>query len=256
MQAERIVTSRLTTRGYELCSGGTIPPSTFLRYLEHTRWNVLLSASPLSLHRHFRIGVVRAERLELLHQVSFHVDLEFSVWVSRVGRTSIDLAHEVRRAQDDVLVARAGATIVSLDQDRRPTPISEEARALVTERPLPQVEPLGETAPDGAWSTPILIRPSDQDLQQHVNHARYADFVDDVRQLCAREQGYGPGPWSSPVGRLLIEFEQEARVGQALAGRTWKLGGAAHAVGVELYTEGGAVVTRARLDLQVQSPAK
>ena len=95
----------------------------------------------------------------------------------------------------------------------------------------------------------IDVRPSDQDLQQHVNHARYADFVEDTRWYCAQAGGYGEGTWDGPTRKLAIAYEQEARVGDGVMARTWRTEGRPGYLEFALVKSSGAVATRARIGL-------
>lgn len=240
---------RVITRGYELASHGVLPPSAYLRYLEHMRWQCLSTDGALPLRSFWKLGVVRAQSLHIQKDVSFHVELDLSLWVSRVGTTSFDFSHEIVRVEDGALVAVSTATVVALDSDRRPTPISSEARQYVVERPGAIVSRPLASRPENAWSAPVSIRLSDQDLQQHVNHARYADFIEDARLVCARARGYGEGRWDGRVRRLRLEYEREARFGDDVVVRTWRVAGTP--ADLEFCLEaGGTVVARARVEVE------
>jgi acyl-CoA thioesterase FadM len=249
MSEERIDTIRIVSRGYELASHGTLPVAAYLRYLEHLRWRTISRSQKIPLRLFWTMGVVRAQVLELHTHVSFDVELELSMWVSRVGRTSIELSHDVTRTEDGVLVARSTATIVTLDDDRRPAPVKDGAREFVVERPCAKAERLEFEAPLDAWRRSIDIRPSDQDLQQHVNQARYADFVEDARLLCARAGGYGSGDWEAAPRRFVVAYESEARVGDAVQAVTWRSPERDRTAEFVLRKENGQIVTRARVEL-------
>ncbi|MBM4362637.1 MAG: acyl-CoA thioesterase [Deltaproteobacteria bacterium] len=246
MTHEPLERLRLVTRGYELSPHGHIGPGQFLRYLEHARWHLIGESEVVPLRRFFSMGVVRAQAVELLAPVSFGVELEFESWLSRVGRTSLDVSHDVRRVADGALVARSTATLVALDTERRPSPIGDGATELVLTRsaaPIPRLQ--GGPSP-GEWSRPLELRPSDHDLQGHVNHARYADLVDDARQRCADEGGFGAGSFDGPLRGLALAYERETRCPDPVRahGRAAEGG---DALDVFLTAEDGALLTRARL---------
>lgn len=192
---------------------------------------------------------MRAQVLELFQHVSFDVELELTMWVSRVGKTSIELSHDITRVADRELVGRSTATIVTLDDERRPAPVSDDARAFVVERPRAVAERLESLPPEGAWRRAVDIRPSDQDLQQHVNQARYADFVEDARIYCARAGGYGPGDWEGAVKRFVIAYEAESRVGDAVMALSWPASERPRTADFVLRKESGQISTRARVEL-------
>jgi acyl-CoA thioesterase FadM len=249
MSEDRVVTQRILTRGYELGADGVLPPSALLRYLEHLRWQTLTHDGPIPVRRFWGLGVVRAQALEIFEPIAFHVELELSLWVNRVGRTSFQFAHDIVHVADQRRLAASTATVVALDASRRPTEVASVARDYVIDRPVANVAQPDRGAPPDSWSTPVVLRPSDQDMQQHVNHARYADFVEDARILCARAGGYGPGRWDRPVRTLSIEYEQETRLGDSIAMRTWSVPEDPDGLGFALVRDGSDVLTRARIAL-------
>ena len=180
-----LVRARLSTRGYELGPRQVLPPSAYLRYLEHMRW----MSRTRTTARRVGQGVVRALGIELFQEVGAHVELDLTLWISRVGRTSLDMSHEILLADDGSTVARSRATLVSLDERRRPTPFHDSVRELILDCGAIDIPPPAGSVPEGAYCRDLAVRPSDHDNQDHVNQARYADFVEDVRQICAREGG-------------------------------------------------------------------
>ncbi|HVU01709.1 MAG TPA: hotdog domain-containing protein [Polyangiaceae bacterium] len=242
---------RITSRGYELSASGVLSMATFLRYLEHLRWSTIVSSEKLPLRQFWALGVVRSQAVEIYDQVSFGAELELSMWLARVGRSSMDFSHDITRATDGSLVGRSTATIVALDSDRRPAVIGDGARAYVLAREAIVPDRFdGAPAPAHAWKRRVELRPSDHDLQQHVNHARYAELVDDTRLLAAAADGYGPGYYGGHVRRLSISYEQESRVGDDVVAHTFRTPDESRSVDVILTKGGGTVVTRARLLLE------
>lgn len=224
MSTDKIETHRIVTRGYELSSRGTIGPAQLVRYLEHSRWQTISRSSKIPVRRFWMMGVVRAQSVEIHRELSFDVEIETSTWMSHLGKTSITFSHETRRVADGALLLRSSATIVALDSERRPQVISDEARQYLVEREALAVARLEGPMPPDAWEHAVHIRPSDQDLQQHVNHARYLDFVEDTRWFAAHAGAYGAGIWDGPVRRITIAYEREARVFDPLIVHTWVAG--------------------------------
>src|SRR5436190_24046313 len=111
------------------------------------RWRSISRSQTIHLRLFWTMGVVRAQVLEIYKQVSFDVELELSMWVSRVGRTSIELSHDITRTDDGELVGRSTATVVTLDGERRPAPIKDGAREFVIERPCAASERLEAEPP-------------------------------------------------------------------------------------------------------------
>jgi acyl-CoA thioesterase FadM len=167
----------------------------------------------------------------------------------------MDFSHDVVRVSDGELVARSTATIVALDRERRPALIDPAAQQYVVVRDAAQIERAERAERFDAegvantWERPIAVRPSDEDLQGHVNQARYADFVEDARQLCAAAGGYGPGEWDGPARRLAISYDDEARVGDPLVIRTRVADADAQVLDFVLQKGERRITTRARIEL-------
>ena len=248
MSDDRVTTLRLVTRGYELGASGMVELPAYLRYLEHTRWWSMTGRGTLPLQRLWGLGVIRAQKLELYTTVSFHVELELALWLSRVGRTSFDISHRVTRVSDGAVVAFGIATAVALDGERRPREVSKEAHDYVIPgEDLALERPTGQ-APAECWGCEVLVRPSDEDLQRHVNHARYADYISDARRLCAEAGGYGPGEWQGHARAISLEYDREAHSGEVLRVRTWRVPGTERDLEFQVESEAG-VLTRARVAL-------
>ena len=247
---EKIERLRVTTRGYEVSSRGRISPSQYLRYIEHVRWRTM-AGSAIPMRAFMGIGVVRAQVLEIFQDTSFDTELEISMWLARVGKTSMDFSHDVIRVSDGEVVARSTATLVALDAERRPALIDPAAQRYLVSRDAPMVERLDIDELRGAWEHPIVVRPSDEDLQGHVNQARYADFVEDARQLCASAGAYGPGTWDGAPHRLAISYDDEARVGDPLVVRTRVNASDSDPQTLDfvLVKGEGRIATRARIEL-------
>ncbi len=250
MDDDKIERLRLVTRGYELSASGSIPPSQYLKYLEHIRWRTISTSQKLPLRQFWAMGVVRSQTLEVYEYVGFDEELELSMWMSRLGRTSMSFSHDIVRTRDGDVVAKSAATIVALDDARRPAAIKDGAAAYLLEREALAVERLDGDVPAFASESPVHVRPSDHDLQQHVNHARYADFVEDARLLSARAGVYGKGTWDGTVRRFTVEYSHELRTGDAVAARTWRTPGRERSLDFALVKDGALVATRARVEVR------
>jgi len=239
----------IQTRGYEMDASGLIPVSGLASYLEHVRWESV-GEPDYPLRDYWRRGVMRAQRLEVFETVRFALELNIECWLARVGRTSLDLAHRIVRADTGRLVALGVVTAVNLGAEGRPEPLDDGILKLLSEGPQQAVEPLDEHAPAHAFVRRIEVSPSDQDILQHVNHARYLDFVEDTRFFSARANGYEERS-ELALGRartIAISYEREASAGTLLEARTWALASDPLGFGCELYrADDGELVARARV---------
>ncbi len=231
-----------------------VPGSTLLRYLEHMRWESARDPE-VSLAQMFADGyrmVVRAQQLEIDEPIGLEVDLDVSLELGHVGRASMDMHHEVIRLSDGKRMARGVVTAVHLSPSGRPHPIPETIRRLVLreERTVLVPAPV-EESPKGAWNRTFTVMPSDLDLFQHVNHARYLDYFDDTRRLASRTGGYGEvnGSFGGPLFRASLDYRRQALAGDVLTIATWPLSDSA--MGFEMSREpGGEVLSRCRLEVR------
>ena len=220
------IARRIKTRGYELDTSMTVPPSTLLRYLEHMRWESAHDPA-VCLGEMFRDGyrmVVRAQQLEIDEPPGLEQDLDVSLVLGHIGRASMDMHHDVVRVADGKLLARGVVTAVYLDPSGHPHAIPGKIRELVatTERLTLLPAPV-DPAPTSAWARSFAVAPSDLDLFQHVNHARYLDYFNDTRLLAAAARGYGKA--SETAGRRLaraaLDYRRQAVLGDELRIATW-----------------------------------
>jgi acyl-CoA thioesterase FadM len=237
------------TRGYEMDASGAIPVSVLASYMEHVRWESV-GEPDYPLRDYWRRGVMRAQRLEVFEDVRFALELNIECWLARVGRTSLDLAHRVSRADTGALVALAVVTAINLGAEGRPEPLAEGLSALLADGPQPSVEALAESAPSDAFVRRFEVSPSDQDVLQHVNHARYLDFVEDTRFFGARAGGYKARSEQAlkRAKNVAISYEREASAGTLLEARSWALASDPLGFGCEIHrAEDGQLIARARV---------
>jgi acyl-CoA thioesterase FadM len=240
----------LVSRGYEMNATGTIPLSGVARYLEHCRWEAMRNTG-YGLRSIWGRGVVRAQRIDLLAALRFGQEIRFDVCVFKVGRTSLELVHAIELVDSGELVGRASATLVRLGHDGRPSPLPAEAHALVRPAIPPEVAaPPGEV-PTSAFVREIVVSPSDQDIQQHVNQARYIDFVEDTRAFAARASKLDAEHERAGEAlgrRVYIEYAREASFGEKLSVSLWGIQGESSAFGAEIRNASAELVTRARVE--------
>ena len=106
----------IRTRGYELDRDGKIPPRTFLRYMEHLRWESL-GQQTVDLASLFSGGqhlVVVAQQLHLIQDVGMGLELDGTLDLGHVGTTSMEFVHGFDAAELGT-VARGAVTAVFLD---------------------------------------------------------------------------------------------------------------------------------------------
>lgn len=212
----------LTTRGYEADPTRRVPLPMVFQYLEHLRWRSIIDPesglAPFVDKGYF--FVVHKQSLVLRRGFGQDTDIRVFLWATKVGRSSIDLRHEVRRLSDDVVLAEAQVTGLWLGPTRRLTRIPDELRTfcegleapapstavssechaerletsfirppdvVYPDGPLTVVAPEASEIPDDALEYRCHVRPSDLDIFAHVNAATYLRYCDDAR---AAAEGY------------------------------------------------------------------
>ena len=222
----------LQTRGYEMDASKSIPPAVLLRYMENGRWQL---SSPQGINlANFTQGIVVATQSLFIHRrVASHVDLEICAWLARVGNSSLTISQMICDKASREPVASGSAVLVNVDAQHRPVPLEDDLHRFVTATPdhfdpalFPKLEK--GSVPDNAWHMERVVMASDLDLLNHVNHARYVDYVEDARQLCQSVAGYDEKPTGSTeitvplCHALTIEYRQEVRHGKTIQISTWR----------------------------------
>ena len=247
----------LVTRGTELDPTGTVGMPVFLRYFEHVRW-LLMREEVLGLAALVHAGhffVVRSQTAELRRRIGQGVPLRFQTRLVAVGRSTAEVLHVARKADDGAIVARARVLGVWLGPERRmvrlPDRFREHAWPLdasetpelasgsaapahveavrgglpgsFTEPPEVVLAPLSIAVDPPALPahTPlfehrIVVPPRDLDLFSHVNAATWLTYADDAR-LLATARGLLPHDLGTGyVARTALHYGREAIVYDAL----------------------------------------
>lgn len=205
----------IAVRGPEIGFTGAVQPGTFSRYCECARWAMFREPGAREKIK-LSAGVARAQRLELLEDVTYPSTLRIETTLARLGRTSLDMLHRLVRVEDEALVARAVTTIVQLGPDG-PAPLDPSLADHLTptdDQTSPPLLAFGSAAAE--FEAPIVIRPSDQDQFRHVNQARYVDFADDLRWFAHAAEL--PCGFDGPMGYVGVDYRREVRAGTRIRG--------------------------------------
>ena len=232
-------TIQYTIRGIELDASRFVSPGWLSRIFEDTRWRVF-AMEGYALRGMMTGGVARAGTYEYVAPLAFGEEIDITTWVARVGRTSFDFAHRIARRSDGTVAALARMTIVNLGPNG-PAPVDPLVESYVVDDPAPPVRPFPEGPRNDAWSREWIVRPSDQDSFQHVNQARYVDYIDDTRWFAA-EAGAAAGLRGRLDG-LTVEYVREAHAGDRVRMETWPTGEGARAYELTRMAD-GEVLTR------------
>jgi acyl-CoA thioesterase FadM len=223
MRDPKVSRDVFTVRTHDLDWSGLLSAPGLARMLENPRWNALKSDGLVG--GSVNIGVLRAQSLKIERRVGFGEKIEVSMWLSRVGRTSLDVGYTIRSHADGCVIARSAGSFVSTDIDGRPRPIGPGLEPLLSDQETIQVPRLDQSPKVDAWSQSLVVRASDLDLLRHVNQARYVDYIEDARHACARAGGYGEYSRgaTAALNYLAASYEGQAREGDRLRVASWAL---------------------------------
>lgn len=214
------VVCQLTCRGDEIGADQTVRPGQLLAWLEHGRW-AAAEHQKSGIDQLFAQGlltVVRVQQVGFCAPVDLGQTVQLAVGIGKVGNSSVEIAESMWSTEDPPrCLAELRIVGVALGPDRKPARVPDSLRAvsrpLTPATTLAGMTPTDLERPDFTWSSEV--RASEIDLFQHVNHARYADWLDDARRAAER-QGLPGGTW--PAGRRLqaiaIEYVRELVEGE------------------------------------------
>lgn len=200
----------------------------------------------------FQLGdapwVIRSHSIQLLEQRRYHSctdyrsQLAISTAVTRIGRTSLDLEHEVYHSER-LLCKVASSIIVFSPETGKPVAHGLELHAKACGQASEINRWLGDEPPVGVFRTEIKPRFSDLDGHGHVNNAVLLSYLQDAR--AASKAGEARVSLED-VAAMYVEFLGMAGLEDLLSIQVWP-----HANGLLLrMTSGSRVIVRARLDLQ------
>ena len=245
----------LTTRGYEADPTRRVPLPMVFQYLEHLRWRSIIDPTsglaPFVDQGFF--FVVHKQSLVLRRGFGQDTDIRVFLWPTKLGRSSIDMRHEVRRRSDNVVLAEAKVTGLWLGPTRRLARIPDALRAfcdgleapeaaapmgeenhgerletsfirppdvLYPATPLSVEAPAHDSVPDDALEYRCMVRPSDLDIFRHVNAATYLRYCDDARVAA---EGYLGAAGRAPSVQAALHYSRETLEAEEVHIRLWSV---------------------------------
>lgn len=181
-----------------------------------------------------RAWFVRDTEISYLAPLRYGDAVAIRTWVIDFRRVRSRRGYELRRAEDDTLVAEGSTDWVFLDREgQRPASVPREmVAAFLPEGPRadpPPREPFPEPPepPDGAFRQTRRVSWSDLDPAGHVNNARYLNYLEDCAIGDARSRGWTMGRMLEEGGfaivarRYRIEYLAPAYLDEELELATW-----------------------------------
>lgn len=121
-------TTTLTVRFGETDLAGHVNNAVYLSYLEEARLTFLREVLKLDDVPF----ILASAKLDFLGQMRYPDSMVITCGVSRIGRSSFDMVHQLFRLPDHALALTAIVTLVAFDyQLQRPTPIPQNWRQLL-----------------------------------------------------------------------------------------------------------------------------
>ena len=223
---------QLETKGAELDASGTVTAAAILKYMEFSRWN-MMSPKGMDIGKLLSGMVVRSQQIQIHQSLGPFEKVTVRAWLSRVGRTSMDICQAITRNKDDMLVIQGLSTMVHIDQQGRPAPLDQAVHdAVVKDAPYGPPSDFGIDnddweQPPASWREQRPVRASDLDSLRHMNHSKFAEYIVDARTQCTLESGYKNNP-DKPIKRvksLRIDYEAEAKLGEQMTIASWDKSG-------------------------------
>lgn len=195
---------------------------------------------------HGTAWVIRRSTIECPMAIPRGVELEIATWVADFRRVRSRREYTVRLPGELAAMLTAHTDWIYVDAaSGRPRRIPDEMmRAFVPEGdvpPLPRPTLELPDAPADAFAVELVVDAADLDALDHVNNAKYFDYLEAARRAMA---GNGLG-----ARRHDLEYLDEARAGDRLTCRIWPLPSAAGEIetAAEIRrSSGDGLLTRAR----------
>ncbi|RVU42896.1 acyl-CoA thioesterase [Lujinxingia sediminis] len=127
MNASNPFSTTLRVRGYELDVFGHVNNAVYLNYFEHCRWEAFGQLGSDARKSDAQM-VVRKLSVEYMAAAYLFDEIEVTLWIERLGRTSATFGQSLRRVSDGQVLASAEFVMVTIDATGRPVELPEWLR--------------------------------------------------------------------------------------------------------------------------------
>lgn len=119
----------ITVRGYEMDAFGHVNHAVYAQYFEHCRWMAMRQWS----QQWMDAGGIVVKKLTIEYEAPARVfdELMARLWVDEIGRTSVVFGQDLRRSDDDSVVARGEVVAVCIDGSGSPCPVPDSWRQVL-----------------------------------------------------------------------------------------------------------------------------
>lgn len=115
----------IIVRGYELDAFNHVNHAVYLNYFEHARWMAMKKVGTEELSAAGLSFIVRKVSVDYLRPAHVFDELAVSLWIEKVGRTSLTFGQEVLRKHDHAVLAAGEVVAVCIDAQGRPHPVPQ-----------------------------------------------------------------------------------------------------------------------------------
>jgi len=251
MNIVKRLTHEFRVRANDLDASGRTSATALIRILETQRWFAFDNKGFGKAY--FKRGVIRAQYLEVFESTRFDETLEVSICLFRVGRSSMDFSSRIHSKKTGRLVGQAAVRFVALDVDSRPQILPPQVREYLSEPEGVDIPTTVYEKPQNTWSHAFTVQWTDLDFMQHVNEARFIEYIESSRYAYAVAAGNGTQDDRAlqQVGRLAISYDDQVRLGDRLRVAVWTVENEPDRYAFEIQRESDhATVTRAWLEVR------
>ena len=229
------LTRNFRIRAYECDANGHLHSTNYLRFMQETAFDATADAG-YDWDRYNRLNrqwLIHESYIQFKQPLFYNDQVQVKTWVSDFRRVTSRRAYEFTDLKDGSLVAHGWSDWVFLDaESSRPARIpSGLADAFFPEGlpdSFPRREPFPKAPPppNGVFKSRREVAFDDLDSMQHVNNARYLDFVNECGYQVTTHFGW---PWQRMQAEgaaiylrdLHIEYLQPAVLDDELEIATW-----------------------------------
>jgi len=229
----KVFTRTFRVRYTELEANGWVSPASYLRYLVETAYD-WGDANHLGMAESQELGlvwVIRETDMHFLHPLQFGDVFDFTIWMIRWRRVRGTRGFELRRKDNDDLIAYGIQQIVTLD-DKTSHPVSPPREVIdrfFLETPKtfpPEKFPKLELPGAGFLKYSMQVRWPEMDMLYHVFNAEYVDYLQEFVYRVLDKAGWSPDRLREErlafkYQRIQIQYQAPARWGERLDCNIW-----------------------------------
>lgn len=223
-------TRQFRIRFYECDAYGHVNNANYARYMAETAFDASAAAgfADEEYHRLNMIWLIRDTEIEFLRPLRYRETAEVTTWVEDFRRVRSRRRYEIRRAGEEEVCARGVTDWVLLDRTTlRPVSVPIEMKQAFFPEGVPEQAPRREpfpkppTPPPGAVTIQRPVAWVDVDPAQHVNNAKYLNYMEEAGIQAASQFGFLMDDYlaqglGTVARKTRIEYRQPALLGDTL----------------------------------------